>query len=134
MSSKCSPPLPSNLFSSRMYWCNVLLSLCSSTCSSGLKVSYFFELFWSSKKPHKKVTEFDDDDDDELYSCVDVSYFIKLLHLILQSQSHFVKNKSMYTDSSATRISMDEHQTCNHDNNVNGRTPIFIRIINGSRL
>ena len=66
-----------------MYWCNVLLSLCSSTCSSGLKVSYFFELFLSSQKPNKKVTEFDDDDDDddddELYSCVDVFYFIKLL-------------------------------------------------------
>ena len=58
-----------------------MLSLCSSTCSSGLKVSYFFELFLSSQKPYKKVTEFDDDDDDdELYSCVDVFYFIQLLH------------------------------------------------------
>ena len=44
------------------------------------------------------MTEFNDDDDDELYSGVDVFYFIKLLHLILQSHRHFVKNKSIYTD------------------------------------
>ena len=48
------------------------------------------------------MTEFDDDDDDDdddqLYLCVDVFYLIKLLHLILQSHRHFVKNKSMYTD------------------------------------
>ena len=43
-------------------------------------------------------------------------------------------NQCIQTNSSAKRISMDERLTCNHDNNVNGRTPIFIRIINGSRL
>ena len=112
-------------------FCYLFVHLRVHRVSKFLISSNFFCL---QKKPHKKVTEFDDDDDDELYSCVDVFYFIKLLHLILQSHRHFVKNKSMYTASSATRISMDEHQTCNHNNNVNGRTLIFIRIINGSRL
>ena len=57
------------------------------------------------------MTEFDDDDDDDdddqLYLCVDVFYFIKLLHLILQSHRHFVKNNSMYTDKLKCKKNLD---------------------------